>query len=136
MSHESTQTGRVQGSPLFDEMGERIGSIVELTIDKMAGQVCEVLLEVGGFLGVGATRCSLPSSALTYRPRLNGYVVARARATPDRSVDEPALSPQMAFDANETLADDRHVTSCMAAARLGARSDRASNRPTAARGPK
>jgi sporulation protein YlmC with PRC-barrel domain len=92
MAHESTQTGRVQGSPVFDELGERIGSIVELTINKMAGQVCEVLLEIGGILGVGATRCLLPWSALTYSSTLNGYVVARARAKPDHSVDEAALS--------------------------------------------
>jgi hypothetical protein len=38
---------------VYNTTGEKLGSIDDLMIDKLSGQVCYAVLEFGGFLGVG-----------------------------------------------------------------------------------
>src|SRR5215475_10212444 len=43
---------KVEGTPVYDAKGERIGSIERVMIDKKSGQVAYAVLSFGGFLGI------------------------------------------------------------------------------------
>ena len=53
----------LQGAAVYDSTDERVGEVGELLIDD-AGQVTDVVLDVGGFLGIGEKTVSLPMSSL------------------------------------------------------------------------
>ena len=50
----------VEGTKVYDTAGDKLGSIDDLMIDKVSGQVRYVVLEFGGFLGIGTDRYPLP----------------------------------------------------------------------------
>jgi len=83
---------RVNGTPVFNLAGERIGHIEDLSIDKVSGQVVHALLSFGGFLGIGERFHPLPWSVLNYDVAKDGYVVpldrAQLEAAPSYSKDE------------------------------------------------
>lgn len=47
---------RVEGTDVYNEAGDKLGSIDDLMIDKRSGQVRYAVLEFGGFLGMGTDR--------------------------------------------------------------------------------
>ncbi len=55
-------------------------------------QIAQVVLNVGGFLGVGSKRVSLPLSSLTFMQDENGNIHATTVLTEDELKDLPALS--------------------------------------------
>ena len=57
--HEAISSRRVEGTPVFDRRGQKIGSIHSVMIHKRTGQVSQAVLTFGGFLGLGsrAFRC-------------------------------------------------------------------------------
>jgi sporulation protein YlmC with PRC-barrel domain len=66
---------KVQGADVFNNGGDRLGSVHDLMIDKQTGQVAYAILSFGGFLGVGSSYHPLPWSLLRYDTNLGGYVV-------------------------------------------------------------
>lgn len=74
-NHTLITASRVNGTPVFNRAGERIGKIDDLSIDKKTGQVCYALLDFGGFLGVGDHLLALAWSQLEYDAKRQGYVV-------------------------------------------------------------
>ena len=66
---------KVEGTPVYNGNGDKLGSIDDLMIDKRSGQVRYAVLEFGGFLGMGTDRYPLPWSMLKYDTKLDGYVV-------------------------------------------------------------
>jgi hypothetical protein len=68
-------SSKVEGTPVFDRVGEEIGTVYNFMVDKMSGQVAYVVMSFGGFLGIGENYHPLPWRALTYDTRLGGYVV-------------------------------------------------------------
>ena len=87
---------RVNGTPVFNREGERIGHIEDLSIDKVSGQVRYALLAFGGFLGIGDRFHPLPWSMLEYDTGRNGYIVP---------LDRPELekAPHYSKDELETF---------------------------------
>ena len=86
---------KVQGTDVFNNGGDRLGSVHDLMIDKQTGQVAYAILSFGGFLGVGSSYHPLPWSLLRYNTSLGGYVVeideSQLRGAPSYSVGaEPA----------------------------------------------
>jgi hypothetical protein len=75
--HPSTkpviESDRVEGTPVFDPHGRRIGTITRLLIEKVSGRVIYVDLTFGGFLGVGVHHHTIPWDKLTYDTKLHGY---------------------------------------------------------------
>ena len=51
---------KVEGTPVYDAKGEKIGSIERVMIDKRSGQVAYAVLRFGGFLGIGKRLLSDP----------------------------------------------------------------------------
>ena len=66
---------KVQGTDVFNNGGDRLGSVHDLMIDKQTGQVAYAILSFGGFLGVGSCYHPLPWSLLRYNTNLGSYVV-------------------------------------------------------------
>ncbi|MEF7614205.1 PRC-barrel domain-containing protein [Aquincola sp. MAHUQ-54] len=74
-SGDVISSDRVEGTTVYNEAGEKLGSIDDLMIDKRSGQVRYAVLEFGGFLGIGTDRYPLPWSVLKYDTTKDGYVV-------------------------------------------------------------
>src|SRR5919205_2546753 len=66
---------KVEGTAVYNRMGERLGTVYTVMIDKYSGQVAYAVMSFGGFLGIGERYHPLPWRALTYDTRLGGYVV-------------------------------------------------------------
>ena len=91
-SHALITASRVNGTPVFNRAGQRIGHIEDLSIDKVSGQVRYALLAFGGFLGIGDRFHPLPWSVLEYHTEKGGYIVPLGRpeleTSPHFSKDE------------------------------------------------
>lgn len=74
-NHKLILSSRVKGTPVFNQRGERIGQVDDLSIDRESGQVIFAIMSFGGFLGIGKRYHPLPWSILTYQPTEGGYVV-------------------------------------------------------------
>lgn len=74
-SHAVISSERVEGTAVYSEHGDKLGSIDDLMIDKISGQVRYAVMEFGGFLGIGTDRYPIPWSMLKYDIRNEGYVV-------------------------------------------------------------
>ena len=83
---------RVEGTNVYNESGDKLGSIDDLMIDKRSGQVRYAVLEFGGFLGIGTDRYPLPWNVLKYDTSKDGYVVpldkSRLEGAPRYALDE------------------------------------------------
>ena len=75
MSNPCISSSKVAGTAVYNANGDKLGSIDDLIIDKLSGQVRYAALEFGGFLGMGTDRYPIPWSMLKYDTRLEGYVV-------------------------------------------------------------
>jgi sporulation protein YlmC with PRC-barrel domain len=75
MKHACISSSKVAGTAVYNANGDKLGSIDDVIIDKLSGQVRYAALEFGGFLGVGTDRYPIPWSMLKYDTRLDGYVV-------------------------------------------------------------
>jgi hypothetical protein len=74
-SHDLIASDRVEGTKVFDPMGEHIGAIQRLLVEKRSGKVSYAVLSFGGFMGLGADYYPLPWSKLNYDESLGGYRV-------------------------------------------------------------
>ena len=76
---------RVEGTHVYNTSGDKLGTIDDLMIDKVSGQVRYAVMEFGGFLGIGTDRYPVPWSMLKYDTALDGYVVPLDKATLERA---------------------------------------------------
>ena len=72
-SHPLIESNRVEGTPVYDPRGKRIGTIHHLVIEKVSGRVVYVVMSFGGFLGLGAHTHTIPWEKLDYDKSLGGY---------------------------------------------------------------
>jgi hypothetical protein len=80
MSDLGTRTGkpliesdRVEGTTVYDQEGNDIGSIKRLMIEKLSGQVAYAVMSFGGFMGMGSEEHTIPWRKLNYDTSLGGY---------------------------------------------------------------
>jgi sporulation protein YlmC with PRC-barrel domain len=71
---------KVEGTPVYNPSAEKLGSIDDLMIHKISGQVQYAVLEFGGFLGIGTDRYPIPWKVLKYSTETGGYVVPLDKA--------------------------------------------------------
>lgn len=50
-SHSLISVNRVEGAPVFDKDGERLGHVEEIMLDKVSGKVAYALMSYGGVMG-------------------------------------------------------------------------------------
>src|ERR1700730_16881945 len=77
---EVISSDKVEGTGVYNTVGEKLGSIDDLMIDKTSGQVRYAVLEFGGFLGMGTDRYPIPWKLLKYSTEKDGYVVPLDKA--------------------------------------------------------
>jgi sporulation protein YlmC with PRC-barrel domain len=68
-----TTSDRVEGMPVYDARGKRIGKVERLMIDKLTGQIVYAILSFGGFLGFGEDHYPIPWSMLAYNEKPDGF---------------------------------------------------------------
>lgn len=72
-SHLIIESDRVEGTAVFDDKCDQIGTIKRLLIEKVSGRVSFVDVTFGGFLGIGSHHVTIPWEKLTYDKELEGY---------------------------------------------------------------
>jgi sporulation protein YlmC with PRC-barrel domain len=86
-------SNKVEGTTVYDEDGEKLGSIYNFMVDKTSGQVEYAVLQFGGLFGLGSDYYPLPWEKLTYDTDQGGYVVDIDKETlegaPHYGADEP-----------------------------------------------
>jgi sporulation protein YlmC with PRC-barrel domain len=88
-------SGKVEGTSVYNEQGEKLGSIYNFMVDKRSGQVEYAVLQFGGVLGLGSDYYPLPWHLLEYDEDRGGYVI---------DIDKNALKGAPRYAANETPA--------------------------------
>jgi sporulation protein YlmC with PRC-barrel domain len=97
---------RVQGTPVFDQTGAKLGHIEDVLLHKESGRVAYAVMSYGGFLGAGERYHPLPWSMLTYDVDKNGYVVPLSKAMLDGA---PTLGrEQVELQDDTAWADEVH----------------------------
>jgi len=90
--HAVISSDRVEGTAVYNQAGDKLGTIDDLMIDKVSGQVRYAVLEFGGFLGMGTDRYPLPWNVLKYDTSREGYVVpvdkAQLQGAPSYAEDD------------------------------------------------
>ena len=76
---------RVEGTDVYNTAGDKLGTIDDLMIDKVSGQVRYAVMEFGGFLGIGTERYPVPWHMLKYDVDQDGYVVPLDKAQLERA---------------------------------------------------
>jgi sporulation protein YlmC with PRC-barrel domain len=99
MTSDVISSDRVEGTAVYNDLGDKLGSIDDLMIDKRSGQIRYAVLEFGGFLGMGTDRYPLPWNMLKYDTAKDGYVVPLDKAKLENaprypSNDLPEYSPE------------------------------------------
>ena len=97
-AHELISSRRVEGTSVYSEAGEKLGTIHSVMIGKRSGHVAYAVLSAGGWLGIGAHVHPLPWELLTYDVDRDGYVVAVGR-------DQLARAPSMTLDETDRPVD-------------------------------
>ena len=91
-AHKLILSSRVNGTPVYNDSGERIGHVDDLSIERVSGNVVYAIMSFGGFLGIGEKFHPLPWSLLDYDPERGGYVV---------QLDKAALEAAPYYDRQE-----------------------------------
>jgi hypothetical protein len=68
-------SNKVEGTPVYNRQGERLGDVYNFMVDKYSGQVAYAVMSFGGFLGIGDSYHPLPWKALDYDTGMGGFVV-------------------------------------------------------------
>jgi hypothetical protein len=66
---------KVEGTAVYNRGGESLGTIDNVMIDKLSGQVAYAVMSFGGFLGIGEKYHPLPWGVLDYDISKGGYVI-------------------------------------------------------------
>lgn len=66
---------KVEGTNVYNLVGDKLGSVDHVMIDKTSGKVCYAIMSFGGFLGIGESYHPLPWHKLTYDESKDGFVV-------------------------------------------------------------
>ncbi len=88
---------RVQGTPVFNVDGDKIGTIEDLVLDKMSNNIMFAVVGSGGLLGLGEKFRPIPWSLLDFDPDKGGYIVP---------VSKTVLEKAPAYELEELTKDD------------------------------
>ncbi len=85
-THALIAADKVRGTSVYDQDGDKIGSVDSVMINKVSGKVAYAVMSFGGFLGIGERFHPLPWDALRYDTELGGY---RVNQSADKLRDAP-----------------------------------------------
>ncbi len=89
-------SNKVEGTAVYNQQGEKLGSIYNFMVDKSSGRVEYAVLSFGGLLGLGSDYYPLPWEVLSYSTAQGGYVVNLDKSVLEKAPrytgeDEPAF---------------------------------------------
>jgi len=92
-------SSKVEGTPVVDRDGAKIGTITNFMVDKYTGRVAYAVMSFGGTMGFGASLFPLPWPILDYDESAGGYMLDIAKeemmsAPRFEANDEPEFSPE------------------------------------------
>lgn len=74
-SHDLIASDKVVGTAVYDMIGENVGSIERIILEKRGGRVAYAVMSFGGILGIGHEHYPLPWEMLDYNTDLSGFQV-------------------------------------------------------------
>lgn len=95
--HRLISAERVQGTPVFDREGEKVGHIEDVMLEKQTGRVAYAIMSHGGILGAGERYHPIPWSMLRYDVDKHGYM---------SPLDKTQLEEAPTLDHTEIYGDD------------------------------
>jgi sporulation protein YlmC with PRC-barrel domain len=98
---------KVKGTAVYNDAGEKIGTVEDIVLDKQSNQIMFAALGFGGFLGVGENYYPIPWSVLDYDEDKGGYVVPLSK---DRLESAPNYSLKDLTKHDGTLGSIRETT--------------------------
>ena len=81
LGHPLVLSSRVTGTPVYDQAGNRLGHVDDLSIEKETGRAIYAIVSFGGFLGIGEKFHPVPWALLTYDVSQGGFVVPLTEAS-------------------------------------------------------
>ena len=66
---------KVKGTNVYNQAGEKLGSVDDIMIDKVSGRAIYAVISFGSFLGMGGKYYPLPWATLKYDTQKGGYLV-------------------------------------------------------------
>ena len=78
---------KVKGTVVYNDAGEKIGTVEDIVLDKQSNQILFAALGFGGVLGIGEKYYPVPWSMLDYDADKGGYIVPLNK---DRLENAPA----------------------------------------------
>ena len=91
-------SNKVEGTAVYNEGGDKLGTIHNFMLDKLSGQVEYVVLSFGGLFGLGNDYYPLPWDSLSYDTDQRGYIV---------DIDKEVLEAAPRYSAGEEPSFDR-----------------------------
>lgn len=99
---------KVEGTSVYTANGEKVGTIERVMLGKKTGKIAYVVLQFGGFLGIGHDHYPIPWSSLTYDESLGGYLTAVTQAQLDGAPKYSAES-DWSWNAHARSVDDYYA---------------------------
>ena len=92
MSHDSWRSTKLDGATVYNDQGNNIGTVNDMLLDSQ-GNVSNVVLSVGGFLGMGTRYVEVPFSKLKFEPsKGNNATAGTAVKNGDYSIVLPGVT--------------------------------------------
>ncbi len=92
MSHNAWRSTKLDGATVYNDQGNNIGTIDDMLLDSQ-GKVSNVVLSVGGFLGMGSRYVEVPFSKLKFEPsKGNNATAGTAVKNGDYSIVLPGVT--------------------------------------------
>jgi sporulation protein YlmC with PRC-barrel domain len=66
---------KVKGTTVYNDAGDKIGTVEDVVLDKMSNQIMFAALGFGGVMGIGEKYYPIPWSLLKYNEDKGGYIV-------------------------------------------------------------
>ena len=88
---------KVKGTAVYNNAGDRIGTVEDVVLDKQSNQIMFAALGFGGFVGIGEKYYPVPWSMLNYDEDKGGYVVP---------LDKDRLQNAPAYDLKDLVKHD------------------------------
>jgi hypothetical protein len=100
-AHALISSRRVEGTPVYDREGAKLGTIHSVMIEKRSGRVAYAVMSFGGFLGIGGRVHPMPWELLTYDVDRDGYSVELTR-------EQLEKAPTMRLDEDDRPVDEAY----------------------------
>jgi hypothetical protein len=91
--HTLISSELIRGTKVYNFAGDHLGTVINVMIDKISGQVAYAVMSFGGFLGIGEKYHPLPWHVLKFDQNVGGYVIdldkERLLAAPAYALTDP-----------------------------------------------